>query len=330
MRTIFPLLIGLAAAYAWFTAALLVVGIVSGIEDGPLAIVQILTPHLALAALVLVPLAALGSSRALRFGVIATLVLFAARFGGEWWSTSPTMDGGTELQVATWNLEVGARTAAATVALLREHPADLVALQELTPQVASAIEADAALIDRYPYRALELGPGVTGVGLLSRLRITAGPLATNPVRQEARVSSPAGELVVINAHPFPADAGLFASVPLRFDPSVRNTYLQLLRDRVAELEAAGEDVLLIGDFNAAPTEPAFRRLTAGLHDAHAEVGLGPGWTWRPGRFAFLGIGLLRIDLVLSTGNLEPIGTQVACPARGDHCLLQARLRIDAP
>ena len=55
----------------------------------------------------------------------------------------------------------------------------------------------------------------------------------------------------------------------------------------------GETVIVAGDFNTAPTEPAFEQLVAGLADAHAEVGLGPGWTWRPSRMEGLGLGVLR-------------------------------------
>ena len=326
-RTIFLLMTRLAAAYAWSIVALLAFGIVSGIESGPLAIIQILTPHLALAAIPLVPLVALRSVGGLRLGLVVLLVLFGGRFGGEWFSTAATAAGGGELRVATWNLEVGARAGIDSVVFLREHPADLVALQELTPSVAAAIEEDPVLVERYPYRALEVHAGVAGMGLMSRLPLTATPAAINPARQEARLTLAAGEIVVVNAHPFPADAGFFADV-LAFDPSVRNRYLQLLRDRVADLEAAGEVVLLIGDFNTGPTEPAFKRLTTGLCDAHAEVGLGPGWTWRPGRLAFLGTGLLRIDLVLTTAGLRPITISAACPSKGDHCLVEALLALE--
>jgi hypothetical protein len=44
-------------AYAWTAAALLAFGWFSGIEDGPLAVLQILSPHLALGTLVAIPIA---------------------------------------------------------------------------------------------------------------------------------------------------------------------------------------------------------------------------------------------------------------------------------
>ncbi len=322
-----PFVARIGVAYAWCVIALLALGIVSGIEDGPLGVAQILTPHLALACLALVLVAVATRSRALVLALVAVAVLSTGRFGGEWWSP-PGTAGPDDLRVATWNLEAGERAGDAAVRMLRDHPADIVALQELTPEVAAAIEGDPVLRARFPHRALEPRRGVAGIGLLSRFPIDAVSNAIEPVRLEARIPMPDRTLVVVNAHPFPARIGMLAGVPVGIDPTIRNGDLERLRSRVAELEATDVDVLLIGDFNTAPTEPAFGRLTAGLHDAHAEVGLGPGWTWRPSRLAFIGVGLLRIDVVLSTAALRPITTSTACPATGDHCLVEATLAQD--
>lgn len=119
----------------------------------------------------------------------------------------------------------------------------------------------------------------------------------------------------------------FSGIPSGFDPSERNTELELLRRRALELDVLHDRVLLLGDFNTAPTEPAYLRLTNGLHNVHADVGVGPGWTWRPARLAFLGIGLLRIDLILSSSALVPATTSIDCPAVGDHCLLAGSFRF---
>jgi vancomycin resistance protein VanJ len=324
------LVIRLAAAYAWMAAALLAFGWISGIEDGPVAIVQMLSPHIALATLPAIPVAVATRSRPLAVPILATMLLFVLRFGGEWTSPAagsvPAIGSASgELMVATWNIQAGSGAGDLAVELLRATPVDVVALQELTPDVASSIEADAALTARYPYRILEGREGVSGAGILSRFPVQSAEYARDPVRIEARLRLPGGDLVILNAHPFPARINALAGIPAGFDPAERNQETSQLWARVAELEVDGDDVLLIGDFNTAPTDPAFSRFTAGLHDAHAEVGWGPGWTWRPARFAFLGIGLLRIDLVLSTGDLVPVATSIACPPAGDHCLLEATL-----
>ena len=118
LRRLPAIAIRLGAAYAWCVAALLAFGIVSGIENGPLAIAQILTPHLALACLALVLVAVAIRSRALLIALVAVAILFAARFGGEWWSP-PGAAGPGDLRVATWNLEAGERAGVDAVRMLR-------------------------------------------------------------------------------------------------------------------------------------------------------------------------------------------------------------------
>ncbi len=67
----------------------------------------------------------------------------------------------------------------------------------------------------------------------------------------------------------------------------------------------------------------------GLRDVHAQVGFGTGWTWRPIRLEFLGLGVLRIDHVIVSPDITPIAIDERCPAVGDHCLVQAELRLTA-
>lgn len=58
----------------------------------------------------------------------------------------------------------------------------------------------------------------------------------------------------------------------------------------------------------------------GLKDVHVQVGLGPGWTWRPSRLETLGLSLLRIDLMLVGPGVDPVSGGVDCSRSGDHCL----------
>ena len=317
----------LVAAYAWLAGALLAIGLAVPVEAGPLAIVELLAPYAALVCALGIPIALATRSRSLAVPVAITALLFLARFGGEWTSPAAPADV-PDMRVATWNLQAGVNAGASAVAMLRERPVDIVALQELTGDVAAAIESDAQLTAGYPYRALEARLLASGAGILSRYPIASAVYTTDPVRLEAHVRLPDREIVVIDAHPFRADLEVAGGLPVGMDPTERDRALLLLRERVAELEAAGSEVLLMGDFNTAPTEPAFDALAAGLHDVHRDVGWGPGWTWRPSGLEFLGIGLLRIDRVLSTPGLTPVGTNVVCPRAGDHCLLEAALAFE--
>ena len=314
----------LALAYAVVVAALLLVGLIP-IDDGPLGLAAILIEHIVLSTIPLVLVAAVARSRRLA-GVLAVIALIAVvRFGGEWESFGPVLATGDTIDVATWNVEAGARGGDDAKAMLLRHPADIVMIEELTPQVAAAIERSEALTARWPYRALYPDSGVAGIGLLSAYPISDASYAADPVRLEAHLRWHERDLVVLGAHPYPARIGRLLGIPVGLDPDARNAELEQLRTRVTERSVGGDPVLLIGDFNTAPTEPAFGRLVSGLHDAHADAGSGPGWTWRPRSLAFLGIGLLRIDLILST-DLRAIRTSIDCPAVGDHCLVEATLQ----
>ena len=68
---------------------------------------------------------------------------------------------------------VGSKAAASSVAGILSSDADVVALQELTPDVAAAHRGRQRDQERYPYRILEPDDGVRGMGLLSRLPLTA-------------------------------------------------------------------------------------------------------------------------------------------------------------
>jgi endonuclease/exonuclease/phosphatase (EEP) superfamily protein YafD len=318
----------LASVYVVAAILVLLVGLVIPTDNGPLGLLAVLSPHIALAALVGLPIALAVRSPRLGAGLIALAVLFGVRFGGDWSSfggaasaSAPTID------VATWNVEAGRVGGGEAVDVLVAHPVEILVLEELTPPVAAAIEANDALVSRFPFRELHPNDGVAGIGILSAFPMREARYESPPIRLEIHVALPDGDLIVIGAHPFHADISLTAGLPSGLNATRRNRDLALLRDRVTELEAAGERVVLTGDFNTAASEPAFADLTAGLHDAHADAGVGPGWTWRPSRFAFLGFGLLRIDLILSTAELEPIRVGVDCPTTGDHCLVEATLQI---
>lgn len=87
-------------------------------------------------------------------------------------------------------------------------------------------------------------------------------------------------------------------------------------------------MLVLGDLNVTDREPGYVEFSVALRDAHLEVGLGPGSTWRPGRLADLPLGVLRIDYVLTGGAARPLSIAADCmPDGGDHCLLEATIGV---
>jgi endonuclease/exonuclease/phosphatase (EEP) superfamily protein YafD len=144
------------------------------------------------------------------------------------------------------------------------------------------------------------------------------------------VTTPRGRVHVIVAHPRPAVMATITPLrlPVNYDPSARDIALAQVRTRIDAALAAGDRLLVVGDFNTSPYEAEYHVLTAGLRDTHVQVGEGPGWTWRPSRLTFLPFGLLRIDLQLTAGSIYPASTSIDCSLPGDHCRLFGDYEID--
>jgi endonuclease/exonuclease/phosphatase family metal-dependent hydrolase len=165
------------------------------------------------------------------------------------------------------------------------------------------------------------------MGLLSRYPITDRERLTDPAGIEARVALP-GEttLAVVNAHPLPGRITTGPlGIPVSFDASVRDAAIERLRTRVDALLASRTPVIVAGDYNVVPAEPAYRRLADGLRDSHAERGHGPGWTWRPTQLEGLHMGVLRIDYILTSVTVGIEASGVDCTRAGDHCVVSAVL-----
>jgi vancomycin resistance protein VanJ len=318
------LLAGLVAAAVLVVAAIDLFGLTAISVPGPVGLALVVSAHLTLLACLALPFAIPRWGKPVRVAFVVLIVAALLRFGDEWWSP-PQATGSTSLTVAAWNLQVWSRPGPVSARMLEAHPADVVALEELTIDVVGAIDADPVLRARYPYQAVYPTFNGTGLGLLSRVPLDGVQLDAHlPVLEAtARTSLGPVRFLVVHIERGPFTRGLLG-VPVAVDDFARNYNLDRLR---TEILAPGEPpTVALGDFNTASTDPAFGRLTSGLVDAHRDVGVGPGWTWRPSRLAFLGGGLIRIDAVLADPRLAATSMQEACPAVGDHCMVLAGLR----
>ena len=195
------------------------------------------------------------------------------------------------LRVLSANLLYGRADASALVELVRALDVAVVAVQELGPRQAEA------LAGVLPHGKLE--PTHEGLGLGIALRHPGDVERLALPHRDARVArlSPSGwpglsrSVEIVNAHLANPVIGVPASWRHR-------------RGQVAGLAAylASADPCpraLVGDFNATPAWPAYRRLAAELDDAAvlaaARAGRAPEPTWGP----YPGSPrLLRIDHVL--------------------------------
>jgi endonuclease/exonuclease/phosphatase (EEP) superfamily protein YafD len=219
------------------------------------------------------------------------------------------------LRVLSANLANGAADVDGFVALIEAVEPDVVTVQEMVPEHAEAL---ARLL---PFGKLEPARDHTGMGIALR--------AAGSVRQ----------------FPLPYRPAYVAEVPWLTDEEpieLLNVHLAAphvppLVQRMSERRGQVREIAayldrtprrrraLVGDLNATPLWPAYRRLRARLLDAAAEAarrgGRRPGRTWGPWPGS---VRLLRIDHVLVEGL---VATEMrVLPIRGsDHSALLADL-----
>lgn len=220
------------------------------------------------------------------------------------------------------------------IPVIRESTADLVGLQELSDDQASAISDQ--LKDEYPHQVMHPG-GFAGKAILSRYPIKASEqlhLSTVRPDLQARIDIEGIDLTFIVAHPPPPRPYWKG---LRFD---LQTWKQIIT--LANLAVEQAPAVLAGDFNMADWwgEYAYLR-NMGLKDAYSEAGTDRGHTlpkrigpWK--RLLSLNqllsslplLPFVRVDYIWYT---EPIACEQAWVGKdtgSDHLPVLARITLE--
>jgi endonuclease/exonuclease/phosphatase (EEP) superfamily protein YafD len=200
---------------------------------------------------------------------------------------APTADAqAVTVRLLTLNSLVGRADPAVILGYVRELQADVLAIQELTPELVGKL-TDAGLLELMPFSCLDPRPGHTGIGLWASRPLTplpAVPGVWNPMpRAELDVGWPVTITVV---HP---------QAPLRGG----QPGWQLDLDRLlAALTGTIGQQLVAGDFNASRDHRPFRRLLAAQFADCADAAQRrpwPGFTWPANRWY---PPLMRLDHIL--------------------------------
>jgi len=189
------------------------------------------------------------------------------------------------LRVLTVNLKNGKADPSSLASVLDEVKPDVVAAQELAPDVAEVIAS------RLPHGRLEPGLDYRGMGIAL---VQPAPVEVRPLpRRPAYVANLEGwpgfpdGLTIVNSHlANPIDR------PVRTHIGYRQGQVEGLRQLLDDVKTP---VVVVGDMNSTPLWPAYRRLTSELMDLVAGRA-GPTWGPLPAGPAFL-----RIDHVLGRG-----------------------------
>ncbi len=293
------------------------VGTVVPQGSGPVALLAVLAPFAYGAVVVaLTPMAVVR-----RDAILATAVAVAGIVAVlAYRSPAPLQatGGEPELTILTWNLHGEPVAEVGFPSILARVEADVVVLQEAGPDAASALATDMRVMRR-PDAATP--PGMI---LATRLPVLATGELTQPAAAWDRprafwlsVEAPSGPVTIVGAHlsfPMPLD-----SLPCPYCPLRRDAQVAELARFAAERQAAGERVVVAGDFNLTEREVAYADLVGGLRDT------GRGLSWRP-----LGVSwlppMLRLDYVHIGPGLGVVASETDCGAsRSDHCPVWVRL-----
>ncbi|GAB4524793.1 MAG: hypothetical protein Fur0018_08660 [Anaerolineales bacterium] len=310
---------GVAACWVYFTlmAAWLILFLFSGDTIGLVGLITALAQFLFLPLPLILLLAWKTGRRELWGGAALGAVIFLSLWGIDFIPKSPAR-AASSLHIVTYNvLGLQGHTMPA-IDVIHTLNADLVCLQEVTPNMAQALTQN---LSEYPYQYLSPQETVFGMGILSKMPLK--PVEHNlgdgwigiQVFQGTFDKRP---FLLVNFH-LPAYT-LRSMAALTYNFQVRNALAARLVHFTTEQTWP---LVECGDANATPLSTAYRILQqGGLRDSWREAGWGFGNTFpgsleaassRPhlGRFPLLPRWSARIDYVLYTPEFRAVQAQVA-------------------
>jgi endonuclease/exonuclease/phosphatase (EEP) superfamily protein YafD len=229
----------------------------------------------------LVPLAVVTAvitrQRAMVIGLVGIIVAWVFLYGRFFLPPlSLSRAAGAQITVITSNL-LGYNThPEGVISSIRASDADVIALQELNPGIAEAIQQE--LVDAYPYQVLAPEMGVTGLGVISRYPLEAtgieieGIWAGSP--QLLEVAWEGREITLVNFHAIPP--GRRNPGEIEFTVRERERQIGAL---MAFVGSRSGPAIVLGDLNVTDRSAVYREMAGPLQDAWVERGWGLGHTF---------------------------------------------------
>lgn len=316
------LLVALIGSYGLSVSALLILRALSGEQLTVVALFNSFLHLLILPALLLLPLSLLFRRRLLVVELAAPFLMALLAYAPLFWpQTTAAQPESPRLSLLSYNINTANHQIEPVIQIIRESNADVVAIQELSPWMAEAI--DAQLAADYPYRALHPQADFSGQGVLSRYPIRSDDFwQINLGHQRVELDWNGQPLVLFNVHPVHPLRGL------RYDGESRAEEVTDVLDR-AGLETL--PVVIAGDFNMTDFSADYARVAQLYSDSFREVGWGMGFTF-PEFANVTGIALppiARIDYIFYNADFQALEAQVIAQSGGsDHRPLFAVLALD--
>lgn len=224
------------------------------------------------------------------------------------------------LQLLTLNARRGAADPAALLRTLQRHNVDVLAVQELTPQLVSRLTA-AGLAQLLPFSHLDLRPGRSGAGLWARW-----PLTPLPPVPGLRWPAPRARIDPLGGRPVTLSA-VHVLAPMNGNGDIWQRELTLIRQTLA---TGDEPQVVAGDFNASRDHRPFRDLLAAGFQDCADSSLSrpwPGFTWPTTRTL---LPVMRLDHVLVSRTATVRTTRAIRVAHTDHLAVVAVIEFAHP
>ena len=218
-------------------------------------------------------------------------------------------------RILTANLYNGRADARSFGDVLDALAPDVVAVQELAPNAAREIER------RFPYHDLDPRLDIMGLGIATRFPATFGVVsrAHRPIRN-ASIDVDGNPVEVLTVH-------LVNPVDWPWWQSARGRGEQIDAIEQHAAQIAGAPIMIVGDMNAAPSWPAYRRLAGSFDDLAKDAAERTGsrpqrtWAYQP-RFP----RLLRIDHAFGRG-LTGLTCDVVTIEGSDHAALVLDMEV---
>jgi endonuclease/exonuclease/phosphatase (EEP) superfamily protein YafD len=300
-----------------------------------LAVLNTFAPFFFLPLLLLLPLCLLVRRRSLWLSAALPALIFVWLYGGLFLPARPAALAADEapLTVMTFNVWAASRSPRTAQALVDGGLPDIVALQELSPDMARVLVEELGHV--YPYHAADPRTLGNGLGVFSRYplrELDASHLTSTWWRvQIVQVQVGARAVVVYNVHlpgwSFLLDGGTSLGNQIQAGVQARR---DLARQLAQDIARQPGPVIVAGDLNSTDRGDAYALLAEELADAHRAAGWGLGATYPAEGHSYYGLPfvptLVRIDMILYSQELMALRSSVGSThGESDHLPVFAQL-----
>lgn len=251
--------------------------------------------------------------------VLVPLVIFVFLYGELFLPNAPVRNDDS-MTVMTFNIWGGSQSSETAHVIVEDGQPDIVALQEVTPDMAGVLLEEIG--DLYSYRLLAAEGTYRGMAVLSRFPLTEieTPHLTHPwwEVQAMRVEAGAGPFTLYNVHPHATNVLVYIEGDMEVAAEVRSSMAirqQLIEALVADFSQRAGPIVVVGDFNSTDQSDVYALMQRHLTDAHRASGRGLGHTFPAYGGSFRGIPIfplqMRLDMVFLSEDFRAVRTWVS-------------------